>query len=222
MRPLRRRGAPDRPGADAAAPPRIGARRDGGREAEVPGEDPPGRRVHPERPLRGRHAPARLLHPEADPRRRRARRLVGEHRPPAGRRREDAGRERLRRDRDLPGGPPHPAGAPLRPGRAGRGGLRLHRQERARAAPGAGRRPLAGGRVPDGRARLPRAARAPRARGVRRVHRRPPRSGGAAGAERHQGDAGRRLPIHGPHRRRRHRPGPHPDRGDRDDRRATT
>ena len=137
----------------------------------------------------------------------RSRRLVGEHRPPARRRREDAGRERLRRDRDLPGGPPHPAGPPLRRGRAGRGGVRLHRQERARAAPGAGRRPLAGGRVPHGRARLPRAcSSATDARGSPRAPS-PPRPGGAAGAERHQGHAGRRLPLHGSHRRRRHRPG---------------
>ena len=44
------------------------------------------------------------------------------------------------------------------------------------------------------------AAGPPRARGVRRVHRCPPRPGGAASAERHQGDAGRRLSLHGPHR----------------------
>ena len=50
----------------------------------------PGRRVPAQRPVPGRHAPARLLPVQADLRRRAARRLVGEHRPPDRRRRQDA------------------------------------------------------------------------------------------------------------------------------------
>ena len=52
--------------------------------------------------------------------------------------------------------------------------------------------------------------------GFCRMHECPPRTGGAACAERHQGHAGWRLPVRRPHRRRWHRPRPHPDRGDGD------
>ena len=132
------------------------------------------------------------------------------------------GRQRLRRDRDLPGGAAHPAGPPLRPGRARRGGVRLHRQERARAAPGPGRRALPGRRVPHrASAATSRCSSATAREGFRGLHRRAPRPGGAARAERHQGDAGRRLRVHRLHRRRRHRPRSDPDRGDDHGRRAT-
>ena len=50
------------------------------------------------------------------------------------------------------------------------------------------------------------AGRAARRRALRRVHRRAPRPGRAAGAQRHHGDARRHLRVHRLDRRRRHRP----------------
>ena len=73
-----------------------------------PGEIAPGRHLRHERPLlRRRHAPERRRARHAGVRRRAADRLDGEHRALERRRRDGAGLDLDRRDRDLPGGPAH-------------------------------------------------------------------------------------------------------------------
>ena len=173
----------------------------------------PRRRLHPERPLRGRHAPAGLLHLQADLPRQGAGGLGREHRPSARRGRQDPGRQWLRRHRDLPGGAAHSRRQALRAGRACRAGLRDDRPQCARAAPGAGRRALPGGRVLHRRARLSEADGPARRRALQRLHDHAARPGRAARAVGHREDARRHLRVHRLDRRRRHRPRPHPDHG---------
>ena len=224
MRPLRRGRPPDRPGADAAAPPRLDPRRDGARcAASSTGSIDPGDVFILNDPYEGgTHLPDFYLFKPifVDER------LVGwsasiGHQTDVGG--KTAGRQRLRRDRDLPGGPPHPAAPALRR-RASRStrcsscidkNVRVPRQVLGDVA-------RAGGRLPHRRARLPRSCSSATARErLRRVHRRPARPGRAPGAQRHHGHARRRLHVHRLHRRRRHRPRPDPDRGDRSRSRAT-
>ena len=110
----RRRRPPDRAGAHAAGPPRLGA--DGHRIGAPPlrRRHPPRRHLRDERPVRRRHAPAGHLHLQAGVRGRRAARLRRDRLPPRRCRRPRRGLQRLRFHRDLPGGRAHPAAPPLR------------------------------------------------------------------------------------------------------------
>jgi Hydantoinase B/oxoprolinase len=127
-------------------------------------------RLQSERPLRRRHAPAGLLPLQADLPRQGAGGLGREHRASARRGRQDPGRQWLRRHGDLPGGAPHPRRQARRAGGARRAGLRDDRPQRARPAPGAGRRALPGGRVLHRRARLSQADGPARRRALQRLH----------------------------------------------------
>ena len=126
--------------------------------AQVRRHDPARRRVHPERPVRGRHAPARLLHLQADLRRRRrssaGRRASATSPTSAARRRAATAATRPRSTRR--GCASRRSGSTTR-GEPVEARVRAHRQERARAAPGAGRRARPGRRLPHRRARLPRS-----------------------------------------------------------------
>ena len=112
VRHLRRRGAADRPGRACADPSGLDAqgrrphhRR--GRRARAR------RRRHRQRSLRRRRAPARHHARRARARGRRADRLRGDPRAPLRRRRHGARVHARQVERDLPGGPRHPAGAAL-------------------------------------------------------------------------------------------------------------
>ena len=80
-------------------------------------------------------------------------RVLGGARPHDRHRRPHPRRQRQRLDRDLPGGPAHPALAAVARGRAGRDDVPPDRAQRARARQGARRHPLAGRRLRGRRAR---------------------------------------------------------------------
>ena len=141
-------------------------------------------------------------------------RLVGEHRAPDRRRRQDAGRQRLAtRPRST-----RRASASRRSSCTSAASrptaiFELLDEERAGAAPGAGRRAGAGRRLPHRRARLPRAVERYGVDELAREHR-----ALLDQAERLARNAIAAMPdgalhVHRLHRRRRPRPGPDPDRG---------
>ena len=172
------------------------------------------RRVPAQRPVPGRHAPARLLPVQADLRRRAAGRLVGEHRAPDRRRRQDRGRQRLGRDRDLPGGAAHPADQAVR-GAASRSTRMFELLAKNVRVP----------HLVLGDVRAQVAACLAGERGYLALIERygvdelaaaqhgAARPGRAPRPQRDHGHARRRVHVHRLHRRGRPRPGPDPDRG---------
>ena len=208
-------------GLTLPAPPRVRARRDGRRSsAKFAGEDPTRATCSSlNDPYRGRDAPARLLHRSSRSSRRR-RELVGwsasiGHQTDVGG--KTPGGNGCGRDRDLPGGAAHPAGqASTSAGEPAEAVFELHRQRTCGC-----RSQVLG----DVRAQVAACLTGERgylalverhgARGAARPA--PTRSSTRRSGSR--GTRSRRCPtavytLHRPHRRRRHRPGPDPDRGD--------
>ncbi len=189
-RALQRQGRDRGPGGQRPVPPGVDPDRDRVAARPVRGAAPARRRLRDERPLRRRDAPAGRVRRQARAPGRGAARLRRDDGAPRRRRRPAARLERVRQHRDLPGRAADAVAAPVRGGRAGRGGAPADRGQRADPEDDL-RRPRRPGRgVLRRRACAPGARGPPRRRGARRadggadrLHRapRPPRDRVLAG-----------------------------------------